>query len=204
MSSISPQKRNGQIVGYSVYLGVDGEGRRQRRFFRDRSDCERFLEERNKTPLPIGELWDRRTEILYNLERLRTVKTSLTDVVTFYLTNGVKPTTVKLSQVVEEFLSEKLRTGRSKLYDRTMRYCYDPFMKHVGVDRLIGDITRHEVFDYVYVRNKHVRPITKRNLLTCLSVLFNFSIKRDYIETNPVDKIDRPTVPFQRPSVLSP
>lgn len=41
------------------------------------------MEERNKTPLPIGKLWDRRTEILYNLEQLRPVKTSLTDVVTY-------------------------------------------------------------------------------------------------------------------------
>ena len=44
------------MVGYSLYLGVDGEGRKQRRFFRHRSDAEKFLTERNQTSLPVGEL----------------------------------------------------------------------------------------------------------------------------------------------------
>jgi len=112
VGSISPQKRNGQIVGYSVYLGVDGEGRRQRRFFRGLKDGERFWDERNKTPLPVGELWDRRTEILYNLERLRRMKTSLTDVVTYFLTHGVRSRDVKLSEVVEEFGSARRSTSK--------------------------------------------------------------------------------------------
>ena len=47
------------VVGYSVYLGVDGEGRKQQRFFRHRSDAEKFLAERNQTSLPIGELRER-------------------------------------------------------------------------------------------------------------------------------------------------
>lgn len=56
MGQISEQKRNGTVVGYSLYLGVDGEGRKQRRFFRHRSDAEKFLTERNQTSLPVGEL----------------------------------------------------------------------------------------------------------------------------------------------------
>jgi hypothetical protein len=42
VSSISPQKRNGVVDGYSVYLGRQGDQRRQRRFFADRSDAESF------------------------------------------------------------------------------------------------------------------------------------------------------------------
>ena len=121
MGQISEQKRNETVVGYSLYLGVDGEGRKQRRFFRHRSDAEKFLSQRNQTPLPIGELWERRTEILYNLDRLRVLPTSLTDVVTFYLANGVRRKTVKLSAVMEKFLSEKQQIGRSRSYDQTMR-----------------------------------------------------------------------------------
>ena len=136
MGQISPQKRNGVVVGYSVYLGVDGEGRRQRRFFPDRLDGERFLAERNTTPIPIGELWERKTEILYNLERLRPVRTSLTDVVTFYLSHqGSVLGQKKLSELVEDFLREKLQVGRSQHYDRTMRQCFGRFAKLVGGDR---------------------------------------------------------------------
>ena len=204
MSSISPQKRNGVVVGYSVYLGKQGDQRRQRRFFVNRSDAEKFVEERDTSPLPIGELWERRTEILFNLDRLRNVKSSLTEVVTYYLTTKFSQSDKKISEVVTEFLEEKKRIGRSHLYDTTMRYAFTHFMKFVGDDRRLGDITRKEITDYVYVRNKHVRSVTKKNYLTQLSVLFNFGVKRDYVTTNPVEKIDRPTIPFVKPHVLTP
>jgi integrase len=204
VSSISPQKRNGIVVGYSVYLGKQGDQLRKRRFFVNRSDAEKFVEERNQTPLPIGELWERRTEILFNLERLRSVKSSLTDVVTYYLKTKFSMSEKKISEVVMEFLEEKQRIGRSQLYDTTMRYAFGHFMDFVGRDRRIGDITRQEITDYVYVRNKHVRSVTKKNYLTQLSVLFNFSVRRDYVTTNPVEKIDRPVIPFAKPHVLTP
>src|ERR1035437_9464572 len=123
MGQISPQKRNGVVVGYSVYLGVDENGRRVRRFFAERLHGERFLAERNATPIPIGELWDRKAEILYNLERLRPMGTSLTDAVTFYLSNnGSSLGQKKLSELVDDFLREKLQVGRSPLRpdDETM------------------------------------------------------------------------------------
>jgi len=192
------------VVGYSVYLGKQGDQRRRRRFFVNRSDAETFLRERNQTPLPIGELWDRRTEILFNLDRLRNVKSSLTDVITHYLTTKVSLSDKTISEVVAEFLEEKRQIGRSNLYDTTMRYAFGHFMAFVGQDRRLGDITRQEITEYVYVRNKHVRSVTKKNYLTQLSVLFNFGIRRDYVTTNPVEKIDRPVIPFAKPHVLTP
>jgi hypothetical protein len=119
---ISAQKRNGTVVSYSLYLGVGGEGRKQRRFFRHRSDAEKFLAERNQISLPVGELWERRTRILYDPDQLRHLPTTLTHVVTFYLANGVRRETPRLSEVVEKFLSEKQRIGRSRSYDQAMRY----------------------------------------------------------------------------------
>jgi site-specific recombinase XerD len=35
-------------------------------------------------------------------------------------------------------------------------------------------------------------------------VLFNFAVKRDYLKLNPVAKIDRPTLLFKKPHVLTP
>jgi len=204
VDQISEQRRNGMVVGYSLYLGVDGEGRKQRRFFRQGSDAGKILSQRNRTSLPIGELWERRTEILYNLDRLRNVPTTLTDVVTFYLANGVRRQTGKLAEVMEKFLTEKQRIGRSHSYDQAMRYDFGRFLAHVGKDRSIGDITRQEITDYVYEKNGHVGAVMKRNLLTNLSVLFNFAVKEDFVSENPVERIDRPTIPFQKPHVLGP
>ena len=58
MGQISIQKRNGAIVGYSVYLGVDSEGQKLRRFFKRLPDAEKFVNGRKTTPLPVGELLD--------------------------------------------------------------------------------------------------------------------------------------------------
>jgi site-specific recombinase XerD len=46
--------------------------------------------------------------------------------------------------------------------------------------------------------------VTKRGILTHLSVLFNFAIREDLLGTNPVAKITRPTIKFHKPHVLSP
>ena len=144
MGSISPQKRNGNVVGYSLYLGTDGNGRRQRRFFVQRSDAERFLNERNTTSLPIGELWDRRTEILYNLDRLRPVGVTLTDVVSHFLDQRTQ-SDVTLTELLEKFLPEKKQIGRSPSYEKRMRYGLGRFINFVGGDRRIGDVTRQDV-----------------------------------------------------------
>jgi len=56
--------------------------------------------------------------------------------------------------------------------------------------------------DYVY--NKNVGDVTKKNILTHLSVLFNYAIKEELLGINPVKKITRPTIKFHQPHVLTP
>ena len=91
MPSISPQRRHGKIVGYSVYLGSVGNERRARRFFPQRRAAERFLAQQTTTPVPVGELWERKAELLYAMERLRPLGTNLADVVSFYLSHHMSP-----------------------------------------------------------------------------------------------------------------
>jgi site-specific recombinase XerD len=203
--SISAQKRNGNIVGYSVYLGTEGNERRVRKFFPKLHDAEKFVAQKTTTPVPVGELWERKAEILYSLERLRPIGTNLADVVSFYLshqntTDGQK----SVSEVLEEFLTEKLQVGRSRNYERNMRKTFTKFLQLTGGDRKIGEITRRQISDYVYVSHGHLSNVSKKNLLTNFSVLLNYAVKRDYLTTNPVEKIDRPTIPFVKPSVMSP
>lgn len=70
VGKISTQRRKGEVVGYSVYLGVDADGAKRRRFFADREAAEGFVAEREQSPLPFGELWERRMELLYTLDRM--------------------------------------------------------------------------------------------------------------------------------------
>jgi site-specific recombinase XerD len=205
MPSISPQKRHGKIVGYSVYLGSVGNEHRVRRFFPQRRAAERFLAQQTTTPVPVGELWERKAELLYALERLRPLNTNLHDAITFYLTHQGSPTGEKLwSQVVESFLSEKLRIGRSPQYDRNMRQSLSRFISITGGDRSIGTITRQQITDYVYRTNADLSPVSKANILRNLNVLFRYAIKEEWLTKNPVEKITRPIIPFRKPHILAP
>jgi integrase len=201
----SAQRKNGIVVGYSVYLGKDENGKRRRKFFKDRAEAEKYVHVEGLQPITVDELWERKSELIYNLERLRPFGVSVTDVVTFYLSHqGSVMGQKKLSELVDNFLREKLQVGRSQHYDRTMRQCLGRFAKLVGGDRRIGDISREIISDYVYRTNKHVSSTTKRNILRNLSVLFNFGVRRDLLKLNPVEKIDRPTLLFKKPHVLTP
>ncbi len=174
--SISAQKRNGVVVGYSVYLGKQGDQRRQRRFFVNRLDAEKFVEERETSPLPIGELWERRTEILFNLDRLRNVKSSLTDVVTYYLTTKFSQSDKKISEVVTEFLEEKKRIGRSRIYDETMKYGFNQFMNVVGNDRRLSALDYQQAAARWFPdRNKTFR----RTFTDYVSQLFSILIESE-------------------------
>jgi integrase len=204
VGSISPQKRNGTVVGYSVYLGVDAEGRRQRKFFAQLADAEKLVRIHSADPRPVGELLDRKAEILFCLEQLRPLAVSLPDVVEFYVQHHARKGNPTLSELVELFVSEKRRIGRSAHYERSMRYYLNGFMSCAGRDVRISDITREQIADHVYGTNKDAGVVTKKNILTHLSVLFNFAIKEDLLGINPVDKITRPTIPFNKPHVLSP
>ena len=205
MPSISPQRRHGKIVGYSVYLGSVGNERRARRFFPERRAAERFLAQQTTTPVAVGELWERKAELLYALERLRPLGTNLVEVVSFFLEQRGSSFGQKMfGEVVAEFLNEKRQVGRSDAYARNLRKGFTRFLTLTGGDRKIGEITRQVVADYVYRTHHHLSNVSKKNLLANFSVLLNYAVKRDYLKTNPVEKIDRPTIPFVKPSVMVP
>ena len=55
VGQISVQKRNGIPVGCSVYLGVDSNGQKLRRFFEHLPAAEKFVNSHKTSPLPVGE-----------------------------------------------------------------------------------------------------------------------------------------------------
>jgi hypothetical protein len=85
VGKIYPQKRNGQVVGYSVYVGVSPDGRRERRFVTKLESAENFVRVQTTDPRPVAELFNRKAELLYALEQLRSVRVTLPEVVTFYV-----------------------------------------------------------------------------------------------------------------------
>jgi len=134
---ISTQRRNGTVVGYSVYLGVNHEGRKERRFFKHLPDAEIYQRTHNANPLLFGELLERKTELLYCLERLKSMRVTLVEVVDYYLHHRANKGNPTLAELVAAFLDEKRRLGRSRHYDLSMRYSLASFMDAVGKDRRV-------------------------------------------------------------------
>jgi site-specific recombinase XerD len=192
------------VVGYVVHLGIGPDGRRIRRFFPRHGDAEKFLRSQPTDPKSIGELIDRKAELLYALEQIRPHHVTLPEVITFYLRNHTTTTDPTLGVLIDLFLTEKRRIGRSHHYERSIRYYLDRFADHVGRDVRISTITKEVITNYVYHAKKDVGLVTKRNLLNHVSVLFSFAVKEDLLRINPVTKIARPTVPFRKPHVLTP
>jgi site-specific recombinase XerD len=147
-------------------------------------------------------LLERKTELLYCLERLRSARVSLVEVVDYYLLHRANKGDPTLEELVAQFLDEKKRVGQSRHYEQSMRYSIRSFMEAVGREKRVGEITRQQIADYVY--SKDVGDVTKRGILTHLSVLFNFAIREDLLGTNPMNQITRPSVKFHKPNVLRP
>ena len=142
---------------------MDHEGRKARRFFKQLPDAETFQRTHNANPLLVGELLERKTELLYCLERLKSMQVTLPEVVDYYLHHRANKGNPTLEELVDTFLDEKKRLGRSKHYDLSMRYSLASFMDAVGKDGRVGDITRQQIADYVY--GKAVGDVTKRGIL---------------------------------------
>ncbi len=142
MAKISPQKRNGKVVGYSVYLGTIGNKRRQRKFVTELADAEKLVQAHESDPRPVGELLNRKAELLYALEQIRHLRVKLPEVVTFYVRHDPTNGSPTLNDLVESFIAEKKRIGRSDHYERSTRYYLNRFMAHVGRDILILSVSR--------------------------------------------------------------
>jgi hypothetical protein len=103
VGKIYPQKRNGQVVGYSVYVGASPDGRKERRFFAKLESAESFVRVQTTDPRPVAELFNRKAELLYALEQLRPLRVTLSEVVVFYVHHHPNKDNPTLADLVESY-----------------------------------------------------------------------------------------------------
>jgi site-specific recombinase XerD len=204
MAAIYVHKRNGVPIGFIADLGKDLDGKRTKRFFKNEADAEKFIVNQQKDPAPVGILFDHRNEFLYCFERLKAVNATLNEATEFFLKHGASKPNVTIEQAIHEFTVEKERVGRRQVYLDSFPVMYGTFAKQLREDTLVKDITSQDIETYVYVRKKDTSAITKRGIISSLSVLFNFCIKKGYISFNPTEKVERPARYDKKPSILTP
>ena len=187
-------------VGYRVDMGFIG-GRRVFKSFPSLESAERFQKrcltaEARKKPADLRDLNDVvRHEVLAALAKLREHNASITQAVDFYLKHA-RPAKANatVGEVMEQFKSVKLKSGRSGKYIETAwTSFFVPFRDHFK-DCEIGEVTSEACEKYFY-RSKTWSTTTLRSHLRHVSVLFNFAIERGYAGINPIDSVEKPKKP---------
>jgi integrase len=203
MASVSVERRRNRTY-FRSNLGRGPDGKERRRLHTTYADAQAYIDAETSSDLGTGELYQRRAEIQFNLQRLRRVGANLNEAVEFYLKHGAKKGNPPFDDVVTEFLADKRLVGRRGNYLDGLKDKWVRFSEHIGKGKLVGDITTEQIKDYVYVTRSDLSDTTKADYLRCLSILFNYAIKKKYIGLNPTKDINRPSPKFNPPSVLSP
>ena len=204
MAKIHEVRRGGVIIGYSVDLGVQPNGKRERRFHRKKEDAEKFSASYAADPTPIGVLLDRKIEILHCYNRLREVGSTFTEATEFFITHGARKGNPEIGLMIEQILKDKESSGRKIKYIDNLRKNYKLFAEYVNSDTCVGSISSEKIEAFVYKKNKKSSPVTKRNIIRNLNVLFKYAVDKKHIGINPVSGIEKPKVLFKVPSVMEP
>ena len=124
-------------------LGLDAEGKRRRRFFKEREQADRFLSEDARTT--VDPLHGRRHEVMFSLEQADRAGISLHEVVDFYLLHGAKKSNPLLTEAIQRFLDHKRMVGRGPHYLDRMGVVLRQLMEFAGGQTKVGDITTDQI-----------------------------------------------------------
>jgi integrase len=203
MYPVYPQRRNGVVIGYAVDLGRNILGKRERKFFKDEDEAKLFASKNHSQPLDDKQLIQHRTELLYNLNRVQAVNATITQAVDFFLQHQPRDHTKLLGYVIDEWLEQKRKLKRKERYVLSAADVLSRFSAYVGEHTKIVDVSQKNIDDWVFKKNNW-SPVTINNILTQLSVLFNWSVEKGYLVENPVEKVERPIAEQKRPALVSP
>ena len=142
-----------------------------------------------------------RVEAMDCQRRLQPFNASLTEAVDFFLRHA-KPVgghrTIK--ELAAEFIEAKREAGRREEYLRIQGSILGIFDKAFP-DRLAHEIGSHEIDEWLKARGKSLH--TRLNYQTYLHNLFSFAIRRQYMVSNPIDRIEKVTLDERPVEILT-
>jgi Phage integrase SAM-like domain len=207
MASISQLQRNGKIIGFQTNLGRGPDGKAQRKFHKTYVEAQKFIEAAESDRIGTGELYKKKAELVFALQKLQAVNATISEAVDFFLMHGAKregnPT---IGEVMREFIADKREVGRRENYLEALRDKWNHFTSRLGqgANTKLAEITANTIKHYVFAVQRELSNTTKSDYLRSLSILFNYGIKKRYTSINPVMMVERPRVEFHPPEVLSP
>ena len=207
MGRIYPHNQGGVFKGYIADLGIQpnsgSPGRRLKKFFKTMPAAQAYIDSFTVAPTLANAVADNQVEIMHCLSRLRAVDATFTQATEFFLAHGARKGNPEISIVIETLLKNKTEAKRKQNYIYSLRKHLDKFAAFVGKKTKIGEITSEQIREFIYKENGHVNGVTQANLIRNISVLFNFSIKHNYLGINPVLKVEPPNILSHVPDLLT-
>jgi integrase len=177
-------------------------GKRERRFFKKKTEAEEFARQQrirvqnygtSATALPAGRV----EEASIAFERLAPHGLNLTQVVDDFLARRASEAkSVTLKDAFQSFEAHK-PTRRSPSYLKQLAHTKHRFS--ALQDALVASISKGQIEAAL----AGAPPSARNAFLRVLSAVINYSIKREWMDTNPVQKVDRADVERGEIKVLS-
>ena len=167
---------------YRVYMGkVDGATKYRQ--FEDISVAQTFVEKMNRNrelkrhgfEEQFGEMLDHKNEILFCLEKVKKMETTLTDCVKFFEKFGnCSKRTISIKDAIQLFRDEKLKAGKTKVYVNQSIHSYlSAFANHIG-EISWSMRSRRSKLRIMFIRSVRMLARTKLNTLNQISTCLTF------------------------------
>lgn len=196
--------RNG-TTAWLVDARIRGKG--ERLFFKTKAEADTKADELRIRKMNEGvngfDLPDSiRAEAKTCVAKLAEVGATISEATEFFLKHA-KPTHGKktISVVIEEFLRVKAQAGRKPSYLSVQKYVLDSVFGGRFGKRMVHEVTHCEIEAWMMSKDWSLR--TRENYYCDLSNFFGFAVKRGYCASNPVAKLEKPTVTTVPPGILT-
>lgn len=209
MKSLTITKRlnRGGSISFCVDEGINpANKKRRRKFFKTRREAEeyaaRFRQSRRRLGNLAFQLTPRQSiEAAEAFEQLSGVGATLREAVQYFLRHAKPKGGERLAKdVVTELLESKRRSGKRESYQKALRWAFDKFNARFG-ETLVHEIRRANVEDWLH--SQVLAPISRRNHLRDLGILFRFAVSRGYCAENIIKDIEKPAVIDSPVEILS-
>jgi len=199
-------------VSYHI---TDDNGRLKlcHKFFRTKPDAQSFCDQKKAEKVSLGNLAyglsdDLKREALACGMKLKPYGKTLTDAVAYYIKDlETLHRSVSVKQAANELALREKADGRSARHIQAITQTCALFSKTYGSD-IVSTIKTAAVQQWLdNYRTKEGKPLSASSFNThkrYLSLLFSFSIRRGYAETNPVSRVDFKIIKTKLPRLLSP
>jgi integrase len=200
---MKPVRKNGKPM---IMVDCRINGRGERKYFTTKNEAEgeqqrQRVKRANEGLSGMAVPEKLRVEAMDCQLRLQPFNAGLTDAVDFFLRHA-KPAgghrTAK--ELVAEFIEAKRVAGRREEYLRIQASVLGIFEKAFP-DRLAHEIGSSEIDEWLKARGKSLH--TRLNYQTYLHNLFNFAIRRQYVASNPIDRMEKVTLDERSVEILT-